>query len=163
MAEERITKTEAASQVRQMGRMMASLYYHMSFQLIEAVGAEKAKQIIQRAIEALGNERGAEQKEKVVAAGYAYVPENYGKIPDLPSLGWDVQPVQDGENATHLQIHYCPFAEVWQQKDFAEFGRLYCFIDQAKYRGFHPDSQLVTLKNVLEGDEFCEMVCRKAK
>lgn len=161
METELISKEAAASQVRQMGRMMAALYYHISCQLIESVGAEQAKQIIQHAIEALGAERGCEQKAKVVAAGHEHIPENYSKVPDLPALGWDVEPAENGENSTHIKITYCPFAEVWKEKNFAEFGRLYCTIDQAKYQGFHPDSNLVTLKNVLDGDEYCEMVCRR--
>lgn len=161
MEQELISKEAATNQVRQMGRMMATLYYHISCQLIESVGAEQAKQIIQQAIKALGTERGSEQKEKVVDAGYEHLPENYSKVPDLPALGWKVQQVEPGENPTHIKITYCPFAEVWKEKDFAEFGRLYCTIDQAKYQGFHPDSNLVTLKNVLEGDEYCEMVCRR--
>lgn len=160
MAEEMISKTEAASQVRQMGRMMAMLFYHMSRQVTGAVGSEQAKKIIGQAVWALGKERGEAQKTKVLAAGFEHIPQNYGKLPDLPALGWDVVKAENAENDTHVKITYCPFAEVWQEKDFAEFGRLYCYIDQAKYCGFHPDSEMVTLKNVLEGAPYCEMVCR---
>lgn len=160
MTKELIPKEEAAGQVRQMGRMMAALYYHLSREVADAVGTEKAKEIISKAIWALGKERGEQQKEKVLAAGYEHIPQNYGKLPDLPSLGWDTEKPELAENDTHVRITYCPFAEVWQEKDFAELGRLYCYIDQAKYQGFHPDSNMVTLKNVLEGDGYCEMVCR---
>jgi len=163
MPEEMISKAEAAQQVRQMGRMMATLYYHMSCQVIDAVGIEQGKEIIGKAILALGTERGQEQCEKVVAMGYDHIPENYGKVPDLPALGWDVSTVENPENDTHVKITYCPFAQVWQEKDFAEIGRLYCFIDQAKYTGFHSDCDLTTLKNVLEGADYCEMVCRHKK
>ncbi|CUH95965.1 hypothetical protein P22_2053 [Propionispora sp. 2/2-37] len=160
MAEELITKQEAAAQVRQMGRMMAALYYHLSREMADTVGKEKAKEIIGKAIWALGKERGEQQKGKVLAAGYEHIPQNYGKLPDLPSLGWDMEKAEQAENDTHVKITYCPFAEVWQEKDFAELGRLYCYIDQAKYQEFHPDSNMVTLKNVLDGDAYCEMVCR---
>lgn len=160
MSEQLISKTEAANQVRRMGRMMATLYYHIGRQMIDAVGAEKAKEIISAAVAAMGKERGEEQKAKVLAAGYEHVPQNYGKLPDLPVLGWDVVKAENAENDTHIRITYCPFAEVWKEKDFAEFGRFYCNIDQAKYSGFHPDSDMVSLKNVLEGADYCEMVCR---
>jgi hypothetical protein len=163
MAEESISKTEAAEQVRQMGRMMATLYYHLSREIVAEVGTEKAQEIISRAILALGKERGEQQKEKVLTAGYEHVPQNYSKVPDLPSLGWDVAKAEQAENDTHIKITYCPFAEVWQEKDFAKLGRLYCYIDQAKYLGFHPDSDMVTLKNVLDGDAYCEMVCRQKR
>ena len=46
MKEEMISKEEAANQVRQMGRMMALLYYHISRQMIAAVGTEQAQKII---------------------------------------------------------------------------------------------------------------------
>jgi len=163
MTTELISRKEATEQVRQMGRMMATLYYHMSHEIVAEVGEEKAQEMISRAIWALGKERGEGQKEKVLTAGYEHVPQNYSKVPDLPSLGWDVEKAQHAENETHIKITYCPFAEVWQEKDFAKLGRLYCYIDQAKYQGFHPDSDLVTLKNVLDGDAYCEMVCRGKK
>ncbi|MDF2570400.1 MAG: hypothetical protein K0R55_2004 [Sporomusa sp.] len=164
MTEETIGKTEAAKQTRQMGRMMAGLYYHLSREMIAAMGTEKAKEIINKAIQSYGTERGIEQRERVSQAGFEHTPhtpENYGSVPDLPVLGWDVEKVKNGENATHIQITYCPFAEYWQEKDFAEIGRLYCMIDQAKFTAFHPDSNLLHLKNVLDGDAFCEMVCRR--
>ncbi|WP_371381364.1 L-2-amino-thiazoline-4-carboxylic acid hydrolase [Sporomusa aerivorans] len=163
MEEELISKAEAANQVRQMGRMMALLYYHMTQQMIAAVGPQQAKKIVGDAIWALGKERGEAHKTKVLAAGYEHIPLNYGKVPDLPALGWDVVKAENAENDTHVKITYCPFAELWQEKDFAEFGRLYCYIDQAKYCGFHPDSDMVTLQNVLEGAACCEMVCRTKK
>lgn len=160
MSEDLMSRKEAAAQVRQMGRMMAALYYHMSREVVAAVGKEQARGIISKAIWALGQERGEQQKDRVLAAGYEHLPQNYGKLPDLPSLGWDTEKAAEAENDTHIRITYCPFAEVWQEKNFAELGRLYCYIDQAKYQGFHPDSDMVTLKNVLAGDGYCEMVCR---
>lgn len=163
MTDDFISKQEATRQVRQMGRMMASLYCHMSREISAAVGEEKAKEIISRAVWNYGFERGTEQKAKIIDAGYEHIPENYSCIPDLPSLGWEVEKVSQGENQTQIQISYCPFADVWQEKDFADFGRIYCSVDQAKYKGFHTDSDLVHLKNVLDGDEYCEMVCRRQK
>ena len=163
MSEEMIDKTEAKQQVRQMGRMMAGLYHHMCQEIIVAVGEEKAKAIIRRAVWNYGFERGVEQKEKIIQAGYEHIPENYARIPDLPSLGWEVKKEEAGENSTQVKITYCPFAEVWKEKSFADFGRIYCSVDQAKYKGFHCESELLHLKNMLDGDEFCEMVCRQQK
>ena len=158
-----ISKTEAAGQIRQMGRMMASLYYHLAQEIIAAVGPEQAKEIIAKAVWTYGSERGLAQKGRVLEAGYEHIPENYGAVADLPSLGWDAEKVAGGINSTHARITYCPFAEYWQEKDFAAFGRLYCSVDQAKHSAFHVDSNLVHIKNVLDGDDYCEMVClRKA-
>ncbi|MDR3561113.1 MAG: L-2-amino-thiazoline-4-carboxylic acid hydrolase [Negativicutes bacterium] len=161
MTEQTVCKTEAVNQVRQMGKLTAGLYYHLSREIIAAVGPDKAKDIISKAVWAYGTERGAQQRDKVLQAGHEHVPENYGALPDLPSFGWEVEKAAQGENATHIRITYCPFAEYWLDKDFAEFGRLYCLVDQAKFTAFHPDSDLVHLKNVLDGDDYCEMVCRR--
>lgn len=160
MTSEMIDKSEAKQQVRQMGRMMANLYYYMGQEIIAAMGSDKAKEVLRRAVWKYGVERGLTQKEKVILAGYEPIPENYSRVPDLPSLGWDVDKVEPGENPSHVQIRYCPFAEVWKEKGFQEFGRIYCTVDQAKYHGYHPESELVHLCNVLDGDCYCEMVCR---
>ena len=160
MAEDLISKNEAKQQVRQMGRMMASLYYHLGQEITAVVGKDKAKEILNRAVWNYGVERGRQQKAKVVNAGYEPIPENYSKVPDLPSLGWDVEKIETGENPTQVRITYCPFAEVWKEKEFTELGRIYCTVDQAKYKGFHPDSELVHLRNVLDGECCCEMVTR---
>jgi hypothetical protein len=40
-------------------------------------------------------------------------------------------------------------------------GRLYCYVDQAKFAAFDPECECRHLKNVLDGDETCEVVARK--
>ncbi len=156
-----ITREEAVSQVRQMGRMLAAIYYHFSREIIAELGEEKGEQLIRRAVWNYGSERGLEQKERVIAAGHKHEPWNYIKASDMPALGWDLEKVKEGENPTHIVIHYCPFAEYWKEKDFARIGRIYCSVDQAKYQAFHPDSDYIHLHNTLDqGDSYCEMLCR---
>ncbi|MBC9784818.1 L-2-amino-thiazoline-4-carboxylic acid hydrolase [Heliobacterium chlorum] len=150
----------AKEQVRQMGMMMASLYRHLAQSIVDEIGEERGKEVISRAIENYGSERGEKQRQRVLAAGHAHEPQNYGKLPDLPSFGWDVEGV-NGEDPTHIRITYCPFAAEWRDHGFEKLGRLYCAIDQAKYEAFHPDSDLVHLKNVLDGDRFCEIRCQR--
>lgn len=50
--EETISRAEATRQVRQMGKMTASLYYHLCRQMIDTVGPEAAKGIVTKAIAA---------------------------------------------------------------------------------------------------------------
>lgn len=161
MAEEDVIKREeAAVQVRQMGKMMASLFYHMTKEVLSELGEVRGTELVGRAIKAYGSERGEQHKERALAAGIEYIPENYVELGDLPYLGWDVEKAIPEENKTHLKITYCPLAEYWQEKGAAKIGRLYCSVDQAKYEAFHSDSEYVHLKNRLDGDEYCEMVCR---
>ena len=162
MAEEDVIKREeSAVQVRQMGKMMASLFYHMTKEVLSELGEVRGTELVGRAIKAYGSERGEQHKERALAAGIEHIPENYVELGDLPYLGWDVEKVVPEENKTHLKITYCPLAEYWQEKGAAKIGRLYCGVDQAKYEAFHPDSEYVHLKNRLDGDEYCEMVCRR--
>lgn len=154
-----IAREEAVQQVRQMGRMLAALYYHFSREIIKELGEEKGRCLIEKAVWNYGTERGLAQKERVLAEGHPYHPWSYVNTPDLPGLGWEVEKVADGENPTHIKITYCPFAEYWKEKGFEDIGRIYCSVDQAKYQGFHPDSDYVHLQNVLSGDSCCEMIC----
>ncbi|MDQ7095223.1 L-2-amino-thiazoline-4-carboxylic acid hydrolase [Desulfosporosinus sp. PR] len=156
-----IKQEDTAVQVRQMGRMMASLFYHVTKEVISELGEERGTELVKRAIKAYGSERGYQHQENVLRAGIEHLPENYVELADLPPLGWDVEKVEPGENKTHIKITYCPLAEYWKEKGLEKIGRLYCAVDQAKYEAFHPESDYVHLKNALDGDGFCEMVCRR--
>lgn len=157
---ETISVKEAQEQVRQMGRMMASLFYHFAAEIIDTLGEEEGQKLILKAVDAYGSERGEQQRDRVVAAGIEHEPENYVSVPDLPKLGWEVEKAEPAENKTHIKIKYCPYAEYWKAKGAEKIGRLYCWVDQAKYKAFHPDSNYVHLKHALEGDDYCEMLCR---
>lgn len=156
-----ISIEDAQTQVRQMGMMLASLYYHFATEIINTLGEEEGKKLILKAIDAYGRERGEQQRERVIEAGFAHEPENYVAVSDLPQLGWEVEKAEPAENQTHIKIKYCPYAEYWKEKGAESIGRLYCWVDQAKYSAFHPDSNYVHLKHALEGDPNCEMLCRR--
>lgn len=156
-----IKREEAELQVRQMGKMVASLFYHMAREILSELGEERGTELVGRAIKAYGRERGEQHKERALAAGIEHLPENYVELGDLPGLGWDVEKAVPEENKTHIKITYCPLAEYWREKGAAKLGRLYCAVDQAKYEGFHSDSEYIHLKNRLDGDDCCEMVCRR--
>ncbi len=55
----------------------------------------------------------------------------------------------------------CPLAAYWLDKGAADLGRLYCHVDQAKYTAFDPESECRHLKNVLDGDDGCQVVGKK--
>ena len=57
-------------------------------------------------------------------------------------------------------VHVCHLAEVWKELGAPELGRLYCFVDQAKYKAYNPDLECVHVKNVLDGDPYCELAVR---
>jgi hypothetical protein len=40
-------------------------------------------------------------------------------------------------------------------------GRLYCYMDQSKYKAYNPELECVHVKNILDGDPYCELAVRK--
>ncbi len=42
-------------------------------------------------------------------------------------------------------------------------GKIYCFVDQAKYEAYNPELQCVHVKNVMDGDTYCELAVRPKK
>ncbi|MBM7868282.1 hypothetical protein GTO89_15685 [Heliobacterium gestii] len=159
--EEKMVPLDAAQrEVRKMADMMAALYRHFSQEIIDAVGEAKGVEIIQNAVWRYGQERGRQHREKVLGQGFPDEPESYTKLPDLPAFGWDVEKLS-ATNPSHVRVTYCPFAAHWKEKGFQKIGRLYCAVDQAKYSAFHENSDYAHLQNTLDGDDCCEMICRK--
>jgi hypothetical protein len=158
--EDTIPVDEAVRQIGIMAERVAMLHYHYANTLVQELGEERGRAMAARAIAAYGQEVGERQRQRVVAAGFSADCQNYGLLPDLPLLAWsrDRMPVVERGGK---EIHVCPLALYWIEKGQESLGRLYCFVDQAKYAAFDPDCEARHLKNVLDGDECCEVVARK--
>ncbi len=50
--------------------------------------------------------------------------------------------------------------QVWNKLSAGELGRLYCYVDPAKYMSFNPDFKLIHMKALPDGDEYCELAVR---
>lgn len=55
------------------------------------------------------------------------------------------------------KITLCPLAEVWKKlgEDGIRLGRMYCYVDQAKFGAYGKGYECVHDKNTLDGDECC--------
>jgi hypothetical protein len=156
----RIPKAEVLAQILTSVERLAMLYYHFATTIINELGDEKGKVLIREAIDAYGREIGDRQRRRVTAAGYTASCENYKVLPDLPALAWS----QEGmPRIVHRgkEIAICPLAKYWIEKGAADLGRLYCYVDQAKYSTFDPDCECRHLENVLDGDDRCSIVVKK--
>ena len=158
--EDTIPVEEAVRQIGIMAERLAMLHYHFANTLVQELGEEQGRALVARAIAAYGAEVGERQRQRVVAAGFTADCVNYGRAPDLPALAWscDHMPVV---NRGGKDIHVCPLALYWIENGRESLGRLYCFVDQAKYTAFDPDCEARHLKNVLDGDECCDVVAKK--
>lgn len=152
-----VSKETAVKDVISISRRLASLYFHFTLVLSEELGEEKAKEITKKVIKKYGEESGREAREKVQRIGLSLEKENFSRGSDLPSVGWESEPIEYPDGKRNVKITYCPFAEYWIEKGAEELGRLYCYVDQAKYSGFNPELQCIHVKNVLDGDQYCEI------
>lgn len=161
MDTDRVSKSDAAEQVVSMCRRLAQLYISFAKTLVEEFGEQRGKEVILQAISRYGQDIGRRIKEKVEAQGLPLTIENYRRSSDLPSLGFNTEPlVAEGERRT--RIHECVLASVWKGLGEEELGRLYCFVDQAKAEGYNPELEFLHLKNCLEGDlSYCETTLRR--
>jgi hypothetical protein len=65
----------------------------------------------------------------------------------------------DGEKRS--RVFACPLARVWREMGAPEEGRVYCYVDQAKYEAYNRELRCVHTKNVLDGDPYCELAVRR--
>jgi hypothetical protein len=157
---ETITKEDATRQVLAIVKRMALLHYSYGRILGEALGEKKGKALTRKAIDFYGKQVGKQVREKTKAKGLKNLLENYQE--DLPLLGWNMEKiVADGE--PRVRIHACNLAKAWAELGDPALGRLYCYMDQAKYKAYNPDLECVHVKNTLDGDPYCELAIRRKK
>ena len=158
---EMITKDEAFQQVKSMITRAALIHYAFAKTLIDELGEKKGKALAKKAIELYGKEVGKRVKERTLARSLALTRENFQD--DLPDLGWAEREKVEVDGEKRSRVYTCHMARVWQELGVPELGRIYCFVDQAKYEAYNPELQCVHVKNVLDGDPYCELAVRPKK
>jgi len=155
-----IPEEEALRQLNLALRRAALIYHHFAETLVDELGEEKGMELVRKTIDAYGDHVGKEARKKAQKKGLHLTPENFQD--DLPLLAWDGEEiVVDDEQ--RVRVHHCPLASEWLKWGDAKKGRIYCYVDQAKMRGFNPDYEYVHIKNVLDGDPYCELAVRPVK
>ena len=124
------------------------------------MGEKRGEELILKVINAYGNHIGNEAKENAQTQGLPLKPENFKS--DLPDMAWETEPVIVSDEE-RIRIHFCPLASEWLKWGDPQKARLYCFVDQAKMKGFNPEYEYVHIKNILDGDPYCELAIRPLK
>ncbi len=156
--EEKIPKQEALCQIQAALRRAALLYHCFSKTLFEEYGEERGEELVRKAIDEYGAFIGGEARKKAQMKGLSLTPENFAS--DLPDIAWEVESVViDGEE--RARVHHCPLAAEWLEWSDPKMARLYCYVDQAKIKAYNPDYEYVHIKNILDGDPYCELAMRK--
>ena len=152
-----ISKDEALKMVQLALSRAAMIFHHFSQTLIEELGEEKGSELIKRAVNAYGAHVGQKAKQKAESKKIELSPENFES--DLPDMAWKTESVLvEGEERE--RVHHCPLASEWLEWGDPKTARLYCFVDQAKMQGFNPEYEYVHIKNILDGDPYCELAVR---
>ena len=145
-----VSEENARENVEKMANRCAMIYRHFAETIIEEFGEEKGKDLILKAINRYGEESGERMKKSPGGS-------------DLPEYGWDTEMVSQTEDKDVIDITKCPLAEYWLANMDLELARLYCYVDQAKYKSYNPNYQCTHAKNVLDGDEKCRLVINKTR
>jgi len=158
---EMISKAEAFHQLKSMITRTALIHYAFTKTIIDELGKEKGKELAKKAIRLYGEMVGKKVRENTLAEGLPTLAENFQN--DLPALGWADREKVVVEGEKRARVHTCYLAETWKELGVPEIGRLYCFVDQAKYEAYNPELECVHTKNVLDGDPYCELAVRTKK
>ncbi|OGD58863.1 hypothetical protein A3K78_01560 [Candidatus Bathyarchaeota archaeon RBG_13_52_12] len=147
------TYDECFEQVRTMARLFGLMFYHFSNLAVEEMGEKKGKEFVAKVVKRFGLERAKRVKAEVKKLGLKPTLENYGKVLDLPRIGW----------GGSTRETFCPFAEVWMEKGAEDLCKLYCDVDIWKFVGYSSKIKVKRLKSVLEGDSDCAYDVKEEK
>jgi len=160
---ETISLEEAKRSVELTARRLGLLHLSFARTLVNELGEKKGKELTMKAIKDYGKRIGKEVREGVIKQGLEPIPENYGvgKSRDLPDIGMHEGRKEvevDGEK--RIRAYGCTMAKVWQEYGENELGRLYCYVDPAKYMAFNPNFKLIHTETLPDGNQYCELTVR---
>ena len=161
-SEKTVSAEEARNAVQDMSRRTALLHMSYARTLVDALGEERGKELIKKAIKDYGTKVGERTRQRVEAMGLEPTIENFRAGSDLSPLGFDHRGAEvDGER--RAQALGCVLAEIWREYGEEELGGLYCLVDPAKVQAYDPEWTMVHTKKVPDGAEYCELVMRPLK
>lgn len=154
---------EAKREVEITSRRIALLHLSYAKTLVEELGEEKGRELIAKAIKDYGIRIGEKTRKEVLDQGLEPTPENFsaGKSLRIPKFGMHdrIETVEvDGE--PRRRAYGCVLGKLWKEYGEEKLGRLYCYVDPAKYMAYNPNFKLIHIKVVPEGHEYCEFAVR---
>jgi len=154
-----ISRVEAAHEIELVSRRIALLHLAFARTLVNDLGNEEGRRLIVKAVKAYGVMIGTEVKAAVLDEGLPLTPENYGvgKSRSLPEFGMHTgsEEIKVG-GEKRFRAYGCAMAKVWKEYGEEALGRLYCYVDPAKYMAYNPDYKLAHTRALPDGDKFCE-------
>lgn len=157
---EMVPLDDAKEQVRRVSRRLALLHLSFARTLVDEFGGEKGRELILKAIKDYGIRIGSKSKQEAAVRGLDNVPANF--MEDLPTYGMHEQrgEVVEVDGETRRRVYGCVMGQVWNELGESELGRLYCYVDPAKYMAFNADFKLAHTQAIPDGDGCCEFALR---
>lgn len=155
--EDMVPLAEAERQVELTSERLALLHLAFARTLIDELGEKDGKKLVLKAIKDYGRMVGEQAREKVIDQGLEPSPGNYAAAGDLPKYGMHQgkeKVVIDGESRS--RAYGCVMGRVWAERGEADLGRLYCYVDTAKYMAYNPEFKMVHTQALPDGDACCE-------
>jgi len=157
--EETVALEEAKEQVRKVCVRLGLLHLSYAKILVDELGEKKGKELVLKAIKDYGIRVGERVKANVTAQGLENIPANYRG--DVPLYGMhDAKEVLEVDGEKRKRAYGCVMGKVWNELGESKLGRLYCYVDPAKYMAFNPNFKLIHIKALPDGDEYCEFIVR---
>ena len=150
---------EAKEQVRKVCVRLGLLHLSFARTLVEELGEKKGKEMIIKAIKEYGRRVGERAKKKATAEGLDNSPASFKE--DLPIYGMhDSGERVEVDREIRRRAYGCVMGKLWNELGEGKLGRLYCYVDPAKYMAFNPNFKLIHTKTLPDGDEYCELAVR---
>ena len=161
-----ISTEQAGKALASASRRIALLHLAYAKAIVKELGEERGTRLISEAIKDYAVKIGNKTKEEVEAKGLETIPENFGAgdsyaLPDFPGMHSGRETVEKEDGTRRFRAYGCVLGEVWREYGEEKLGRLYCYMDTAKYMGYNPHYKYVHIKAVPEGDECCEFEIRR--
>ena len=150
---------EALEGARNMARRLALLHMAYARTLVDALGEEAGRELIEQAVRAYGARIGERTRQRVEAQGLEPSPENFGLGSDLPAAVFPSQPVEV-EGEARSRALGCVLYDIWREYGEEDLGALYCLVDPAKMEAYDPAWTMVHTRRLPLGDAYCEMAVR---
>ncbi|MEM3697758.1 MAG: 2Fe-2S iron-sulfur cluster-binding protein [Candidatus Bathyarchaeia archaeon] len=162
--DETIPLSEAKKEIEITSRRIALLHLSYAKTIIEKLGEEKGLEIIAKAIKDYGIRIGERTREEVKAKGLSLTPENFdaGESLRVPKFGMHSKiEIVNVDGESRIRAYDCVLAKLWKEYGEEKLGRLYCYVDVAKYIAYNPNYKLVHTKAIPSGDDYCEFTIKK--
>jgi hypothetical protein len=157
--------SKAAAAIQSVTRRLALIHLSYARTIIDELGEENGMRLISKAIKDYGSRIGEKTRKEVLGKGLEATPENFGQgdsyaLPNIPGLHERRETIEVN-GKIRARAFGCLLAEVWKEYDEEKLGRLYCYMDPAKYMAYNQDYKLAHTKTVPDGDECCELEVKR--